>query len=105
MTMSGRIVSTLVGCAFALAVTAAPASAGPPPGTPRDTGCPVGQETLDVDILTDLGYQVPERVDAAGNDDGVVCGRPLNDVQSDKFCDTCENQLYAFRDNTVANKK
>lgn len=81
---------------------AAPAGAD----VPKDTGCPAGWDTLQVAELTALGYHVGEFVDQPGNNDGVVCGRVINDVRSDQICGgPCRVPiLYSFTDNTVTRR-
>jgi len=79
---------------------AATAAAAPPP-LPTETGCPVGQ-ALSVDELTALGYRAPSEIDAAGNNDGIVCGVPLPEAYREVFSPTAPVPIiYLFRDNTV----
>jgi hypothetical protein len=43
--------------------------------TPIETGCPAGYEHLSVASLEATGpYRVPRRLDAAGNNNGFICG-------------------------------
>jgi hypothetical protein len=80
---------------------AATAAADPPP-VPTETGCAVGQ-ALTLDFLREVGgYNVPFLIDAAGNNDGIVCGVPLPDAYREICCPTATVPvIYLFRDNTV----
>ena len=66
----------------ALTVAAATALllAAPVAATPLQTGCPSGYAAKTVVEWEAMGdYRVPRRVDEAGNQDGIVCGRALPD--------------------------
>lgn len=70
--------------------------------TPTETGCPAGYQLLSVDWLTQQGaYLVPGQLDSAGNNDGYVCGKPLNPVVQFTICaDSCPVPIiYNFYDN------
>lgn len=55
--------------------------------TPRDTGCPAGYKSLSVTWLEGQGpYQLPRRLDEAGNNDGYVCGKAFNDAATAGYC-------------------
>ena len=73
--------------------------------TPKDTGCPSGDQLLSLDFLREEGpYMLPFVLDAEGNEDGSVCGKAYNDVVFGIFCpDGCGGIpiLYAFTDNDL----
>ena len=55
--------------------------------TPGATGCPAGFELLSVTALEAIGpYYRPRLVDAAGNNDGYVCGLAQPDAVRDAYC-------------------
>jgi hypothetical protein len=87
----------------ALVTTSAPASAGA-----GETGCPVGWETLFVSDLLARGYSLEFVTFVDANVDGVMCGKPLNEVQEAKFCESvggCSvDVIYVARDNDVAGR-
>ena len=67
------------------------------------TGCPAGYQLRTVESLAATGNApVPGLIDAAGNNDGLVCALPLPDA----FCiamgfDPCPVEtVYLFTDNT-----
>ena len=69
----------------------------------ESTGCPAGWQYRSVESLAATGNEpVPGQVDAAGNNDGLVCALPLPDA----FCiamgfDPCPVEtVYLFTDNT-----
>ncbi|HEX7095806.1 MAG TPA: hypothetical protein VF183_07970 [Acidimicrobiales bacterium] len=96
-----RIASAVAGGLLAVgssAIGAVSANADTPP----TTGCPAGYELLSVDWLTQQGaYMLPGQLDSAGNDDGFVCGKPLNPVVQYTICaDNCPVPIiYNFYDN------
>ena len=73
--------------------------------TPVQTGCSAGSEVLSVSELTGLGYRVPLRVDGAGNNNGIVCGKVINpvSVEARNFCGgPCPVPIiYKFRDDDL----
>ncbi|MBP2217925.1 hypothetical protein [Arthrobacter sp. CAN_C5] len=74
---------------------AAPASA---------TGCPASNQVLVVADLLAVGYRVPGVIDAEGNANGLVCGKPLNPVVQEIHCpaDECPVPIiYLFRDDSL----
>lgn len=91
----------------ALVTTSTPASASD--GGAGETGCPVGWETLLVSDLLARGYSLEFVTFVDANVDGVMCGKPLNEVQEAKFCESrggCPvDVIYVARDNTVAGGK
>jgi hypothetical protein len=92
--------------ALAAGPLAATAAADTPP-LPTETGCAVGQETLTLEYLSQFGYHVPFQIDAAGNNDGIVCGVPLPEVWQKVFCGDAGcgvPVVYNFFDNTVASR-
>jgi len=87
--------------AVAVLVTAGSASADVSQ-TPVTTGCPAGDEHLTLDWLHTQGpYPLAGLVDAAGNNNGSLCGHPLSDARYDVVCarEGCHVPvLYIFRD-------
>ena len=73
--------------------------------TPVQTGCSAGSEVLSVSVLTSLGYRLPARVDSAGNNNGVVCGKAINpvSVEARNLCGgPCPVPIvYKFRDDDL----
>jgi hypothetical protein len=70
--------------------------------TPSETGCPAGFSLLSVQWLSTQGaYQLPGILDAAGNNDGYVCGKAIVDVAATHICGgSCGVPvLYNFYDN------
>jgi hypothetical protein len=63
--------------ALALSGVAALLLAAPVSATPVATGCPSGDVVLTVSEWSALGYPGPANIDAAGNQDGIVCGLAL----------------------------
>jgi hypothetical protein len=99
--MRTRSLSVLSVAAALVAWPLAATAAAAPPPLPTETGCPVGQ-ALSLDFLGPLGYQVPFQIDAAGNNDGIVCGVPLPEAYREHFFPTATVPvIYLFRDNTV----
>lgn len=70
-------------------------------GEPAATGCPAAYDRLSVTQLESEGpYKVPRRLDEAGNRDGYVCGKPVQDQAAENYCDgPCPAQLYNFTEN------
>ena len=81
-----RLTTTLlVGLLLALSLGTATAAAAPP--LPTETGCPAGYQVLVVSDLVALGYlELPEAIDAAGNQDGLICGLPLPEAVRQQLC-------------------
>lgn len=99
--MRTRLLSVLFATAALVAGPLAATGAAAPPPLPTETGCPVGQ-ALSLDYLGPLGYQVPFQIDAAGNNDGIVCGVPLPEAYREICCPTATVPvIYLFSDNTV----
>jgi hypothetical protein len=99
--MSTRLVPVLFLTAALTAGPLAAAAAASTPTLPADTGCPVGQ-ALALEYLGQFGYRLPFDIDAAGNDDGVVCGVPLPEAFREvQAPDAPVPVIYLFRDNTV----
>ena len=77
--------------------------------TPVQTGCAASDEVLSVSELTSLGYRVPARVDSAGNNNGVVCGKVINpvSVEARNLCGgPCPVPIiYKFRDDDLKAQK
>ncbi len=72
--------------------------------TPPQTGCPASNQVLSVAELTAQGYRVPAQVDAAGNGNGLVCGKPLSAAAQEQFCRLnggCPVIIYQFRDDDL----
>lgn len=77
------------------------ASAAP---EPVSTGCPPSFQHLSLTFLASQGpYQQPFTLDAAGNNNGYVCGKPTNEASYDAVCGpTCPVPvLYNFIDDTL----
>jgi len=71
--------------------------------TPPENGCPAAYQLLSIAWLTQQGpYMVPGLLDSAGNNDGYVCGKPLNPVVQYNVCaDNCPVPIiYNFYDNS-----
>jgi len=74
--------------------------------TPPETGCPASNEVLVVADLIALGYRVPAQVDAAGNNNGLVCGKPFSAGRQEQFCKQFVGGcpvpiIYQFRDDDI----
>jgi hypothetical protein len=66
--------------ALTLSALAALLLATPVTATPLETGCPPGYAAKTVVEWEAMGdYLVPRRVEEAGNQDGIICGRALPD--------------------------
>ena len=103
--MTKRLASTLT-LATALVVAAVLIPVGSASAdvkqTPVTTGCPTGIPPISLRFLASQGpYQLPFRLDAAGNNDGVVCGRPVPEAARLAQCgaDCPVPVLYLFREN------
>ena len=74
------------------------------PSLPTETGCAAGT-ALTLYFLREVGgYNIPFIIDAEGNNDGIVCGHPVNETQYNKFCPdgSCGVPvIYNFRDNDL----
>jgi hypothetical protein len=80
------VLATLAAIVAALTVGTARADVSQ---TPLVTSCPAGYQHLSVATLEAAGpYILPRRVDAAGNDNGSVCGLALPDARRDADCKT-----------------
>jgi hypothetical protein len=80
------------------------------PGDPQLNGCPSGWEALKVADLTPFGYKLPAKLDSGqvgnggngGNNDGVVCGKPVSSAEEDaRFSSDSAPIMFDFRDNTL----
>lgn len=74
------------------------------PAAPINQGCPPAFQVLTLEFLASQGpYQQPFTLDAAGNNDGLICGKALNDSAFEAVCGaTCPVPvLYTFIDNTL----
>jgi hypothetical protein len=92
----GLVAATTLSLAAAMPVWAAAVP------TPVETGCAAGFEQLSVQTLTALGYRLPSELDAAGNQDGWVCGHAFVEAAKDQLCPDCPREiLYLFGDNDV----
>jgi hypothetical protein len=94
-------VCTAAFAASAVLLTAAPASATPP-----QTGCPSAFDVWTVKALAKQGNKpVPSVVDAAGNNNGLVCAKPLSDGVAAQFCrqvgGCTVDTIYYFRDDAL----
>jgi len=69
--------------------------------TPVTTGCPTGTPPLSLDYLAHQGpYQLPFRLDAEGNNNGIVCAHAVPEAARLAHCgsDCPVPVLYLFRD-------
>ena len=74
--------------------------------TPVETGCPTSHQLLEVAVLAPMGYMAPTFVDEViGNNNGLVCGKPVSDRQQEKFCESIGGctvpTIYMFRDDDI----
>lgn len=98
-------IAAAAGLLAAAVTTAVPAYAAAP-GTPPESGCPAASQLLSVEWLEDQGpYMAPRQIDDAGNQDGLVCGKPVNQIAAEKSL--CKGPcavpvIYLFRDNELA---
>jgi len=95
------VVSALVA---GLAVPLAPGAAVAAVGTPSTTGCAAGFKLLSLAFLTSQGpYELPFALDAMGNKDLFVCGRPIQAAAAEQACGgPCDVPvLYNFFDNDL----
>jgi hypothetical protein len=100
MMRSFRIAASTVLLAVGLLAAVPLPNAVAKPGT----GCPAGYQLRTVESLAATGNApIPGQVDAAGNNDGLVCARPVPDaVCTAMGFDPCPVEtIYFFRDNTV----
>jgi hypothetical protein len=70
--------------------------------TPVENGCPAAFQLLTLDFLASQGpYRQPFEIDAAGNNDGLICAMPVNQTAYDAVCgpDCPVPVLYTFIDN------
>jgi hypothetical protein len=68
------------------------------------TGCPASFDVLNVAVLLDQGYRAPAVVDAEGNGNGTICGKPYKSVRQEMLCPaaTCTVPIiYAFKDDRL----
>ena len=88
--MTKRLASTLtLAAALAVATVAIPAASASAdvPQTPVKTGCPTGIPPISLEFLASQGpYQLPFRLDAAGNNNGIVCGRAVPEAARLALC-------------------
>lgn len=84
-----------------LAVGLLAAVSPPTAAAPTNTGCPPAYELRTVKSLAATGNEpAPSLVDAAGNNDGLVCALPLPDAVCP--ADPCPVEtIYKFIDNNV----
>ena len=72
------------------------------PGAPTVNGCPSGFEALALSDLAQYSYHLPFVLDAGGNRDGVVCGKPLApQEQAARLPDVDVPVVFDFRDNDL----
>jgi len=70
------------------------------PGSPTANGCPSGFEALTLTDLAKYSYHLPFVLDASGNGDGIVCGKPLSPKeQAVRFPDVPVPIVFDFTDN------
>jgi hypothetical protein len=72
------------------------------PGSPTVNGCPSAFEALALTDLAKYPYRLPFVLDASGNGDGIVCGRPLAlQEQAARFPDVLVPVVFDFTDNDL----
>jgi hypothetical protein len=72
------------------------------PGDPTTNGCPAGFDLLALSDLAKYSYRLPFVLDAAGNQDGYVCGRPLEpQEQAARLPNVPVPIVFDFRDNDL----
>jgi hypothetical protein len=90
--------------AAALVLAAGAAAAIPSvPGNPVVNGCPAGFEAIQVADFP-AQYRVPAKVDDpanGGNNDGVVCAKPLSAAEQAARFPNEDIVIFGFRDNTL----
>lgn len=93
-------------CAFALAAVPAALADGSGSQAPIHNGCLPGYHVFSVAELAAEGYGVPGRIDAAGNADGLVCGKRVSEAVAVQLCGGEHNPdgcpvpvVYDFSDN------
>ena len=102
--MAKRLASTLtLAAALAVAAVAVPAASASADvsQTPVATGCPTGTPPLSLAFLASQGpYQLPFRLDAAGNNNGIICAHAVSEAARLAHCgpDCPVPVLYLFRD-------
>ena len=102
--MTKRLASTLtLAAALAVAAVAVPAATASADvsQTPVATGCPTGTPPLSLAFLASQGpYQLPFRLDAAGNNNGIICAHAVPEAARLAHCgpDCPVPVLYSFRD-------
>lgn len=101
-----RLRMALGGAALAATASLLPTAPALAVDTPPETGCPASNEVLVVADLTALGYRAPAQVDAAGNNNGLVCGKPLSPAAQEQFCKKIVGGctvpiIYQFRDDDI----
>jgi len=102
--MAKRLASTLtLAAALAVAAVAVPAATASADvsQTPVATGCPTGTPPLSLAFLASQGpYQLPFRLDAAGNNNGIICAHAVPEAARLAHCgpDCPVPVLYLFRD-------
>jgi hypothetical protein len=70
-------------------------------GNPLTNGCPAGFEALALTDLAPWGYRVPFAIDAAGNGDGIVCGKPLEPQEQEARFPGLDKPIFLFSDNVL----
>lgn len=97
--------TTVAGTLLALGLwPTAPSTAAPA----AQTGCPGAFDVLSLDDLVAAGYVFAPDLDA--NEDGRICGKPMNPVVQERLCLTFPGGvcpvpvLYTVRDNDLASR-
>jgi len=102
--MTKRLASTLtLAAALAVAAISVPAATASADvsQTPVATGCPTGTPPLSLAFLASQGpYQLPFRLDAAGNNNGIICAHAVPEAARLAHCgpDCPVPVLYLFRE-------
>lgn len=107
MTTTARTAAVVGGAVLLIATSVSAASAGQPSGTPPETGCPAAAQVFDVSSLSALGYRVPRMLDENGNNNGIVCGIPIQEQAARQIFppNTCLSLIgcFLFSDDTLTN--
>jgi hypothetical protein len=99
----GQRVRRIAGAgAIVVAVGAGAVAIAAPAGAAANTACPEGFEMITVEAAVEQGYRhTPVYLDAAGNNDGIVCRRPVGDGILHIFLAATVDQIYILLDNVT----
>ena len=96
--------TSIVAIVSALALPLGGAAAATPPGsTPPESGCPASATERSVsDFPAEEGYMLPSILDAAGNNDGLICAFPLPEAAAKNLS---VEIVYQFFENNLPAEK